>query len=146
MIAAPPELNVDVSFLEAASWAPQPMSARMRWLRENDPVRWSATDRLWLVTKFADVAFVSRHQEIFTSEHGVRPANPTKIGLIDEGEPRHGKLRALMNKGFTPRMVAKLDETFRALVREHVDAIAGAGECDFVKSIAVPLPLKLIAA
>jgi cytochrome P450 family 142 subfamily A polypeptide 1 len=139
-------VEVDVSYLEAASWQPDAMAARMKWLRENDPVRWSEKDGLWLVAKFAHVAFVSRHQELFTSEHGVRPANPTRIGLIDEPEPRHGQLRGLLNKGFTPRMVGKLEETFRALVTEHVDAIAGLGACDFVHAIAVPLPLELIAA
>jgi cytochrome P450 family 142 subfamily A polypeptide 1 len=76
----------------------------------------------------------------------VRPGTPTKIGLIDEGDPRHGELRGLINRGFTPRMVKKLELTFRGLTKRAIDAVADAGECDFVASIAVPLPLWVIAA
>ena len=137
-------MDVDVAYLGAENWDGH-MTARLRWLRENDPVRWSAKDDLFLVTKFEDVAFVSKHQELFTSALGVRPCNPAKIGLIDEGEPRHTELRNLINRGFTPRMVRQLEIVFRAIVTESIDAVAARGECDFVKDIAVPLPLKLIA-
>jgi cytochrome P450 family 142 subfamily A polypeptide 1 len=71
--------------------------------------------------------------------------NAPKIGLIDEGEPRHGSLRGLINKGFTPRMVKKLEVVFREITREALDAVASQGECDFVEAVAVPLPLLLIA-
>jgi cytochrome P450 family 142 subfamily A polypeptide 1 len=76
----------------------------------------------------------------------VRPNNAVKLGLIDEDEPRHTQLRALINKGFTPRMVKELETVFRRLTTRAIDAIAARGECDFVKSISVPLPLWLIAA
>ena len=97
------------------NWDAQ-MTERLRWLREHEPVHWSAKDDLFLVTKYEDVAFISKHQELFTSEHGVRPSNPAKIGLIDEAEPRHGQLRSLINAGFTPRMVRKLESAFREIV------------------------------
>jgi cytochrome P450 family 142 subfamily A polypeptide 1 len=122
------------------------MPARLRWLRENDPVHWSEKDGLWLVTRFADVAFVSKRQDLFTSAEGVRPGNPVKIGLIDEAEPRHGQLRALINRGFTPRMVKQLEVVFRRLTTRAIDAVAKHSECDFVASVSVPLPLWLIAA
>jgi cytochrome P450 family 142 subfamily A polypeptide 1 len=138
-------IDVDVEYLSSASWDER-MPARLRWLRENDPIHWSQKDGLWLVTRFADVAWVSKRQEIFSSAAGVRPGNRVKIGLIDEGEPRHGQLRALINRGFTPRMVKQLERVFRRLTTRAIDAIAGRGECDFVASIAVPLPLWLIAA
>jgi cytochrome P450 family 142 subfamily A polypeptide 1 len=138
-------IDVDVEYLSSASWDAQ-MPARLRWLRTNDPVHWSKKDGLWLITRFADVAWVSKHQEIFTSGAGVRPGNPVKIGLIDEDEPRHGQLRALINRGFTPRMVKQLEQVFRRLTTRAVDAIARRSECDFVTSISVPLPLQLIAA
>jgi cytochrome P450 family 142 subfamily A polypeptide 1 len=121
------------------------MTERLRWLRENEPVRWSEKDDLWLVTRFEDVVYVSKHQEIFSSAFGVRPSNPAKIGLIDEAEPRHTQLRGLINRGFTPRMVRQLETVFRGIVAESIDAVAARGECDFVRDIAVPLPLKLIA-
>ena len=137
-------MDVDVAYLGSENWDGR-MIERLRWLREHDPVHWSAKDDLFLVTKYEDVAFVSKHQELFTSALGVRPSNPAKIGLIDEAEPRHTQLRNLINRGFTPRMVRRLEVAFREIVKESIDAVAARGECDFVKDIAVPLPLKLIA-
>jgi cytochrome P450 family 142 subfamily A polypeptide 1 len=137
-------VDLDIAFLDATSWDAS-MPERMRWLRENDPVHWSERDGLWIVSKYDDVAHVSKHQELFTSAHGVRPGNPAKLGLIDEAEPRHTQLRNLINKGFTPRMVKKLEIAFRAITTESLDRIAQAGECDFVEDVAVPLPLLLIA-
>jgi cytochrome P450 family 142 subfamily A polypeptide 1 len=137
-------MDVDVPYLVSESWDAD-MPARLRWLRENDPVHWSEPDGLWLITKYDDVSAVSKNQKLFTSAQGVRPNNPARIGLIDEGEPRHGRLRNLINRGFTPRMVGRLEEVFRDIVREAVDAVAPRGECDFVEEVAVPLPLKLIA-
>ncbi len=136
------ELNVE--FLASQNWD-EHMHERMRWLRENDPVHWSDKDQVWLISKFEDVSYVSKHQELFTSAHGVRPSGPAKIGLIDEAEPRHGRLRALINRGFTPRMVKKLERVFLGIVTESIDKVAKQGECDFVADIAVPLPLLLIA-
>jgi len=137
-------MQVDVEYLSAANWNDE-MQARFKWLRENDPVYWSARDNLWVITKYDDVMAVSKDQETFTSAHGVRPGNTAKLGLIDETGPRHMQLRRLLNKGFTPRMVAKLELAFRDLVREAIDGIADSGECDFVTEIAVPLPLLIIA-
>jgi cytochrome P450 family 142 subfamily A polypeptide 1 len=117
----------------------------MRWLRENDPVHWSEKSGLWIISKFADVAYVSKNPQIFCSGQGVRPSTPAKLSLIDEDEPRHTLLRKLINKGFTPRMVKKLEAPFREIVTEAIDAVAKRGECDFVDAISVPLPLLLIA-
>ncbi len=111
-------MDVDVSYLDSQNWIEEDMLERFAWLRANDPVRWSEADGLWLISKYEDVEYVSKHQELFTSAKGVRPTIPTNIGLIDEAEPRHGQLRKLLNKGFTPRMVAKLEETFRRLTKK----------------------------
>ncbi len=138
-------VDVNVEYLASASWD-EAMPERLRWLRENEPVRWSEKDGLWLVSRFADVSYVSKHQEIFSSADGVRPGNDVKIGLIDEAEPRHGQLRGLINRGFTPRMVKQLEIVFRRLTTRAIDAIAKQPECDFVASISIPLPLWLIAA
>ncbi|MEN8160395.1 MAG: cytochrome P450 [Myxococcota bacterium] len=137
--------DVDISYVDSTNWDEGEMRERFRWLRENDPVYWSEKDQLWIITKHDDVEHVSKHQELFTSAEGVRPM-PVKIGLIDEGEPRHGQLRKMLNKGFTPRMVSKLEETFRYLTKKAIDAVARDGQCDFVESISVPLPLWLIAS
>ncbi|MDJ0850035.1 MAG: cytochrome P450 [Myxococcota bacterium] len=136
----------NISYLESASWDEGPMRERMRWLRDHAPLYWSELDQLWVVSRFADVEYVSKHQEIFTSGQGVRAGLDVKIGLIDEEEPRHGQLRKMINRGFTPRMVNLLAIRFRELTTRAIDAVADKGECDFVKSISVPLPLWIIAS
>ena len=139
-------MDVDVSYLSSNNWVESDMRERMRWLRENDPVRWCEVDNMWLISRYEDVVHCSKHQEIFTSGQGVRPGLAAKIGLIDEEEPRHGELRGLINRGFTPRMVRKLEETFLHITTQAIDEVAREGKCDFVSSISTPLPLRLIAA
>ena len=138
------DVDLDIEFLAAGSWD-ENMPARAQWLRENEPVYWSEKDGVWIVSRYDDVCTVSKNQQLFTSAQGVRPGNPAKLGLIDEGEPRHGNLRKLINRGFTPRMVKRLEVAFREITTEAIDAVAKQGECDFVHDIAVPLPLLLIA-
>jgi cytochrome P450 family 142 subfamily A polypeptide 1 len=137
--------NLDVDFLHAAAWDAE-MPARWRWLHANDPLHWSERSGVWLVTKYEDVVAISKNQALFTSAEGVRPQRDVKIGLIDEAEPRHTQLRNLINKGFTPRMVRKLEQDFAGMVTEVLDRVAPRGECDFVTDIAVPLPLFMIAS
>ena len=138
-------MDVEVDYLESKNWDEQEMRERFRWLRENDPVFWSEKDQLWVVTKYEDVVFCSKNQDLFTSAEGVLSGSPGKLGLIDEGEPRHAQLRGLINKGFTPRRVAQLEEQFREITKEAIDEVASKGECDFVDAISVPLPMRLIA-
>ncbi len=101
-------MNDDIDYLDSHNWVEQDMRERFRRLRQNDPVHWSERSQIWVITKYADVEYCSKHQELLTSSEGVLPNNPIKLGLIDEDEPRHTQLRGLINKGFTPRMVATL--------------------------------------
>jgi cholest-4-en-3-one 26-monooxygenase len=137
-------MDINIDYLASDNWDAN-MNPRLRWLRENDRVYWAEKNQLWIVTRYADVAYISKNNKLFCSGHGVRPGNPTKLTLIDEDEPRHTRLRGLINKGFTPRMVKKLEDGFRQIVTETLDKIADKGECDFVTDIAVPIPLLLIA-
>ena len=137
-------MDMDIDFMAAESWDDR-MDGRIGWLRENQPVHWSEKSGLWVVSTFEDVSGISKDQKTFTSGQGVRPGNPATLGLIDEEEPRHGKLRNLINRGFTPRMVKKLEDVFLGIATETIDAIADRGECDFVDDLAVPMPLLLIA-
>jgi cytochrome P450 len=135
----------DVDFAKAESFDEQ-MPERTKWLRENDPVYWSEKTGCFIITRFEDVVHVSKNSDIFCSGEGVLPGRiDAKIGMIDEDEPRHGEMRSLINRGFTPRMVKKWEEVFQAITDETLDTIALRGECDFVEDIAVPLPLILIA-
>ena len=135
----------DIDFGHADSFNAE-MPERLRWIRENDPVFWSEKTGAFIITRYDDVVFVSKNNETFCSGDGVLPGRmETKIGMIDEDEPRHGEMRSLINRGFTPRMVRKWEEVFQRITDEALDAIAEQGECDFVDDIAVPLPLILIA-
>jgi len=137
-------MDPNVDYLAAESWD-DAMEERLAWLRANEPVYWSDASKLWVISKFEDVSYVSKNNQLFCSGQGVRPGNPVKLGLIDEDEPRHTQLRRLINRGFTPRMVKKLEDVFTRITTEAIDRIAAKGHCDFVDDIAVPLPLLLIA-
>jgi len=137
-------IDPNIDYAASPSWD-ESMPARMKWLRENAPVYWAEKCDLWVLSKYDDVVAVSKDSKLFCSGQGVRPGLELRQGLIDEDDPHHTQLRRLINRGFTPRMVGKLERAFEQITRSTIDAIAGAGECDFVDDIAVPLPLLLIA-
>ena len=138
-------MEIDVDFAQASSWNHE-MAERMRWLRENERIFWSEKTNAFIISRFEDVSFISKNNDLFCSGQGVLPdPRITNIGLIDEDEPRHTEMRGLINRGFTPRMVQKWEEIFQRITDEAIDEIAQKGECDFVEDIAVPLPLTLIA-
>jgi cholest-4-en-3-one 26-monooxygenase len=107
----------------------------------------------WAITRHRDVVAVSRDWATFSSERRgalLREAPEEALAtqrlmLLNMDPPRHTKLRALVNKGFTPRMVELLRDPIRRVCTELVDAVAGRGECEFVTSIAAELPLQVIA-
>ena len=134
--------NIDI--LDAHTWGPGAHD-RFRWLRENDPVHWDAKNAIWAVSKHADVVYASKHHEIFCSGEGTRPNMPTKLSIVDMDEPRHGQLRNLINRGFKPRRVADIEARFRQFTVETMEKIQRQGQCDFVKDIAVPMPIEVIA-
>ncbi|MEE8557562.1 MAG: cytochrome P450, partial [Myxococcota bacterium] len=133
-------MEIDCEFVAPESWVGPEMAERVKWLRENEPLYWSEKTGIWIITRYEDVVEISKNQELFTSGLGVRPASETRIGLIDEAEPHHGELRKLINRGFTPRMVSRLEPSFLGITTEAIDRVAARGECDFVDDIAVPLP------
>ena len=114
-------MQVDV--LDGDFWAKGPWDT-LRWLRENAPVYWDEKNQIWVLSRYEDVSHVSRHPKIFCSGQGTRPNMPTKLSIVDMDEPRHGQLRRLISKGFMPRMVANLEEVFRRLTAEAIDAVA----------------------
>jgi cytochrome P450 len=104
----------------------------------------------WALTRYADVMQVSRDPDTFhsapTSTVGDMPAEIAEwLGsMINLDSPRHTKLRLIVNRGFTPRQVAKIDESVRQQATEIVERVAPMGECDFVSEIAAALPLQII--
>ncbi|HEY5171883.1 MAG TPA: cytochrome P450 [Acidimicrobiia bacterium] len=104
----------------------------------------------WALTRYADVMAVSRDPDTFhsapTSTVGDMPAEIAEwLGsMINMDAPKHTKLRLIVNRGFTPRQVAKIDESVRQQAKEIVERVAPLGACDFVSEIAAALPLQVI--
>jgi cholest-4-en-3-one 26-monooxygenase len=138
------------------------------WLRQNEPVHWQPPCRIeanvagfagveqrgyWAITRHADVIEVSLDQKRFSSARGtVIPSDLDEQGvaqlrlwMINQDAPSHTRLRKIVNKGFTLRMINEMEPHIRALATKIVDDVARKGECDFVASIASELPLLVIA-
>jgi cytochrome P450 len=104
----------------------------------------------YALTKHDDVMFASRHPDLFGSGQGVNitdmPAELNEMlgSMINMDAPRHTKLRLLVNKGFTPKMVARIEDYVHDIAREVVRDVAAKGSCDFVTEVAAPLPLRII--
>jgi cytochrome P450 family 142 subfamily A polypeptide 1 len=116
-----------------------------RWLRDHDPVHWDEANQLWVISRHADVSLVSRTPERYCSKFGVRPRVAAPMSLISMDEPEHTRQRRLINKGFTPRQVRRLEPHIRELTNEIIDEIEHRGEIDFVEDFAIHVPLIVIA-
>jgi cytochrome P450 len=69
----------------------------------------------------------------------------TSRNLISEDPPRHGVLRAIVNRGFTPRRIAAWEPRMRAIVAECLAKLRGADGFDLIEDLAIPLPVRIIA-
>jgi cholest-4-en-3-one 26-monooxygenase len=106
----------------------------------------------WAVTKYEDVVKVSKNPATFSSARGTNifaltpeELRHVQLLMLNMDPPMHSKFRRLVNQGFTPHMVARLEPHIRDLTRGIVDAVAAKGECDFVAEVAAELPLQVIA-
>src|SRR5262245_33242626 len=104
----------------------------------------------WSLTRYADVVAASCDAETFISGRGSNIGDlPIEMAeffgsMINMDAPRHTKLRLIVNRGFTPKMVARAEETVREKARRIVDSVCEKGECDFVTEVAAALPLEII--
>jgi cytochrome P450 len=65
--------------------------------------------------------------------------------LIATDGPGHNDLRAIVNRGFTPRRIAELEPRIRAIARDCLAEARRKGELDLVADLAIPLPVTVIA-
>jgi cytochrome P450 len=68
-----------------------------------------------------------------------------RSGILDMEPPDHTRVRKLVSKAFTPRMVERLRPRVQTFVDDLIDDVAGAGEVDLISTIAEPLPVTVIA-
>jgi cytochrome P450 len=126
-------------------------------LRRKAPVSWYEPARCWAVARYDHVRHVSTRPDLFSSEGGLSIGEnlaPEKIEqrcppgaefLLGTDPPRHGQLRRLISKAFTPRAIASLEPSIRELARESLDSIDPTEITDLVHSVAVPVPMFAIA-
>ncbi|NUU22175.1 MAG: cytochrome P450 [Streptomycetaceae bacterium] len=110
-----------------------------------------AGDGYWAVTRHADLLEVSRRPEVFCSGQGSThvPDFPTEFAeffgsMIEMDDPRHQRLRRIVARTFTPRMIKKFEQDVEVAAARIVDDVARSGSCDFVTEVSSRLPLKVI--
>ncbi|HLY14390.1 MAG TPA: cytochrome P450 [Candidatus Limnocylindrales bacterium] len=132
-----------------------------RRLRDEDPVHWSPSWGMWLVTRYEDVAAVARDPLRFSNAGrvagrmaGFSAGEQAELapfrahfgaGLIDSDPPDHARLRSLVVRAFTPRVVEAMRPRIAALVEELVGRHRPIGRLDAVRDLAYPLPSIVIA-
>jgi pimeloyl-[acyl-carrier protein] synthase len=146
--------------LATTSFAADPYPTYHR-LRDDDPVHWSETVGAWLLTRYDDVSTTLRDPHHFSSRGrfsavlegltaderaAVGPLEDHfTVGLLGSDPPDHTRLRGLVNRAFTPRVVEGLRPRVQHIVDDLLDAAGPRGEVDLVRDVAYPLPATVIA-
>jgi cytochrome P450 len=127
-------------------------------LRTHDPVHFVEHPGMWVLTRYADVAAVLRDERfssrralferiLATLPDGQVPpilSRATRTMLFSD-PPDHTRLRNLVNKAFTPRVVEGLRPRLERIVAELIDAVGANGRMDLIEDVALPLPIIAIA-
>jgi cytochrome P450 len=140
-----------------ASWGP--LHEVLTELRRTNPIARVSSegyDPFWAVTKFPDIQEISRKNTAFR-QNGFRVGLYSKAAIkrLDEVPPNramtlldgedHAQLRRITSSWFMPGNVKKREDQLRPLaIRAVEDLIATDGECDFVESVAIGFPLRVI--
>ena len=105
----------------------------------------------YALVRHADVTEATRHPEVFCSRKGATsiPDLPAEFNeyfgsMINMDDPRHTRLRRIVSRAFSPRLIAKFEADVRQAAATIVDDLLTAGPCDFVQQVAARLPLKII--
>lgn len=121
-------------------------------LRNKSPICQVDPGGMWAVSRHADIQFVLKHPELFSSS-GFRatfvvpwlPDYPILESMLLKDPPEHTKLRGLVNHAFGPREMTRLTLRVQAIVAEIVGRIEPGRDTDFVKVFADPLLATIIA-
>ena len=107
------------------------------------------------IFRYADVQGMLKDHELFSNQFDETFGPPSEEirALGDPGEPsmlaldppRHTRLRSLVNKAFTPRIVKQLEPRLREVAAQLVDEAVQKGEVDLVQALTYPLPVVAIA-
>jgi len=132
-----------------------------RRLRGECPVHWTERiteypdeDGYWSVTTADDVYEVSRDWQTFSSELGgftaiknaILPLELQQAMFIGMDPPKHDRLKALFQRGFTPKRIAEHEDAIRAITVDVLDRLEGRETCDLVTDVAQPVVARVIGS
>lgn len=124
------------------------------WLRREQPVWWHEPTEhtpdgigFWVVSRHEDTSLIMRDPATFSSglggtEIADSPAAGAMLNMADD--PEHRRLRSLVSKGFTPRMIGRLEADLRARARRILSTVPVGTSFEFVNTVAQELPLQAI--
>lgn len=151
-----PPVILDVDLADADTYLHGTPHQLFKRLREEDPVNWNPRSDggpgIWNITKFEDVAAISKDWERFTSTRGVPITRQTpedeqrsaETMLIFMDPPRHTALRHVVMGAFTARRMKSLEPLVAYHASQALDKIIGAGACNFF-DVAAEIPIKMIS-
>ena len=157
MVTAQLDLDrIDLGDLEL--WEDGPPHELFTRLRNEAPAHWSPLadypdeGGFWSLTRAADLRTVSLDWETFSSyvggimvldDFGI-PLEGQQQQMISMDPPRHDRIKALFQKGFTPKRIAEHTEAIRGIVNDKLDLVCERGECDLVNDLAGPVVSRVI--
>ena len=150
----------DALLMEREHWAGGPPLELFKRMRKECPVHWTsgvtefpAAAGFWSVTTADDVHAVSRDWQTYSSELGgvvaineVFPIELARAMFIGMDPPKHDRLKALFQAGFTPRRIAAHEDAIRKIVLDVLDRLEGRETCDLVTDVAQPAVSRVIGS
>jgi cytochrome P450 len=150
----------DALVLEREHWENGPPLELFKRMRSRCPVHWTSevtelpqAKGFWSVTRADDVHAVSRDWETYSSERGgvvvideVFPLELAQAMFIGMDPPKHDRLKALFQAGFTPKRIAAHEDEIRRIVVRVLDRLEGRDECDLVCDVAQPAVSRVIGS
>src|SRR4051812_27462050 len=149
----------EILVTERPLWLDGPPYELFKRLRGECPVHWTeriteypGEEGFWSVTKAEDVYSVSRDWETYSSEMGgitaatnsAMPLELIQAMFIGMDPPKHDRIKALFQRGFTPKRIAEHEDEIRAIARDVLDKLEGRETCDLVTDIAQPVVSRVI--
>jgi cytochrome P450 len=150
----------DALVTEREHWVDGPPHALFKQLRGGCPVHWTRevtefpkAPGYWSVTTAEDVHAVSRDWQTYSSERGgitaitaVIPLELIQAMFIGMDPPKHDRIKALFQAGFTPKRIAAHEDEIRRIVVDVLDGLEGRETCDLVVDVAQPAVSRVIGS
>ncbi|MEU7600556.1 cytochrome P450 [Streptomyces sp. NPDC040724] len=124
--------------------------AWFRRMREEEPVSHDEAAGVWHVFRYADAEQILADPVTFSSDFSDLTPSQEDVDLFSRGNlirkdpPDHRKLRALVGKAFTPRVVARLEPRIAEITAGLLDDVRGSDRIELVSDLAYPLPVIVI--